>query len=91
MSRRRHPDRHVEDALRYAEQQGWRIELLSPRAHGWGKMYCPHNDPGCRCGEYCVTVVWGTPRRPEDHARQLRRVVDGCVRGASTSRGEQED
>ena len=91
MSRRRYPDRHVEGAVRYAEQHGWRIELLSPRAHGWGKMYCPHNDPDCRCGEYCVTVVWGTPRRPEDHARHLRRVVDGCVRRASTRRGEQED
>ena len=42
-------------------------------------MYCSHNDPDCRCGEFCVTVVWGTPRSPENHARQLRRVVDGCV------------
>lgn len=79
MPRRRHPDAHIEDALRHAENHGWRIELLSPRAHGWGKMYCPCNDPECRCGEFCITVIWGTPRSPENHARQLRRIVDGCA------------
>jgi hypothetical protein len=90
MPRRRHPDAHIEKALRYAERDGWRVELLGPRAHGWGKMYCPHNDPDCRCGEFCVTVVWGTPRRPENHARQLRRVVDGCV-GTRRAPGDDED
>ncbi len=82
MSRRRHPDRHIEKALRYAESHGWRIELLSAHAHGWGKMYCAHNDLDCRCGEFCITVIWGTPRSSENHARQLRRVVDGCVGGS---------
>jgi len=77
--RRRHPDRSVEDALRQAEDRGWRVELLSPRAHGWAKLLCPHNDRDCRCGEFCITVVWGTPRSPENHARQLRRVVDTCI------------
>ena len=43
-------------------------------------MYCPHNDPECRCGEYCVTVIWSTPRIPENHAGQIRKVVDHCVR-----------
>jgi hypothetical protein len=52
----------------------------SARTHGWAKLLCPHNDPDCRCGEFCITVVWGTPRSPENHARQLRRVVDGCIR-----------
>jgi hypothetical protein len=78
--RRRHPDRSVEDALSYAEDHGWRVELLGPRAHGWAKLFCPHNDPECRCGEFCITVVWGTPRSPENHARQIRRVVDDCKR-----------
>ena len=80
MPRRRHPERSVEDALIYAEHQGWRVELLGPRAHGWAKLLCPHKDPDCRCGEFCITVVWGTPRSPENHARQIRRVVDGCMR-----------
>jgi len=90
MSRRRHPDPTIEKALRYAERHGWRIEPLHSRSHGWGTMYCPHNDPDCRCGEYCITVVWGTPRSPEHHARHLRRVVDGCVRRPSASDAGQE-
>jgi len=88
--RRRHPNAHVERALRHAECCGWRVEPLAARAHGWGKMYCPRNDPECHCGEFCVTVVWGTPRSPENHARQLRRVVDGCVGGLRAT-GDDED
>jgi len=88
--RRRHPDVHIEKALRYAERNGWRVAPLGARAHGWGKMYCPHNDPDCRCGEFCVTVIWSTPRSPENHARQLRRVVDGCVAGRRAI-GDDED
>jgi len=91
MSRKRHPDRTIEEALAYAESQGWRVEGLGPRAHGWGKMYCPHNDPGCRCGEFCITVIWGTPRSPENHARQIKRVVDGCLRRHGEGDEEHED
>ena len=79
MPRRRHPSKHVEKALRHAEAHGWRIENLEPRAHGWGTMYCPHDDARCRCGVFCMKVVWGTPAVPENLARQIRRVVDGCV------------
>ncbi|HUK78675.1 MAG TPA: hypothetical protein VL117_13935 [Thermoleophilia bacterium] len=79
MARRRHPSGPVEEALRYAEGHGWRVEPGGPRAHAWGKMFCPHNDPECRCGEFCITSIWGTPRNPENHARQIRRVVDGCT------------
>jgi hypothetical protein len=54
-------------------------------------MYCPHNDPGCRCGEFCITVIWGTPKSPENHARQIKRVVDGCLRRAIEADDERED
>lgn len=79
MPRRRHPDQHVERALRHAEDHGWRVETLGPRAHGWGKMYCPHDDRDCRCGAFCIKLIWSTPTVPENLARQIRRVVDGCV------------
>jgi hypothetical protein len=42
-------------------------------------MYCPHNDPDCRCGEFCIQVIWSTPAAPESFARQVRRVVDHCI------------
>jgi hypothetical protein len=76
MPRRRHPKAEVESALVHAEQQGWRI--ATGGSHAWGKMYCPWNDTDCRCGEFCITSIWGTPRDAATHGRQLRRVVDRC-------------
>jgi hypothetical protein len=89
VSLRRHPDAAIERALLYAEAHGWRVECRGPRAHAWGRMYCPHDDPDCRCGEYCITSIWCTPRDPETHAKQIRRVVDGCI--GHTNAGNEED
>lgn len=92
MSRRRHPDNAIEDALTYAESRGWRIACAGPRAHCWGRMYCPTPDPDCRCGEFCITSIWSTPRAPVRHARQIRRVVDGCTgTGVDDWHGVDED
>lgn len=35
-----HPDKHIREALRYAEEQGWTIRKSSGRAHAWGVIYC---------------------------------------------------
>jgi len=51
-----------------------------------GRIYCPYNDEECRCGEFCITSVWSTPKNPGNHARALRRVVDNCT----THRKQQE-
>jgi len=50
MARSSHPKKEVEDALRHAEGQGWRVEVGG--SHAWGRMYCPYNDEECRCGEF---------------------------------------
>lgn len=78
MSRRRHPDKEIEAAPRYAEANGWRVQLGG--SHAWGRIYCPFDHEDCRCGEFCIASVWSTPRNPAAHARQIRRVIDGCVR-----------
>jgi hypothetical protein len=78
MARPRHPKKEVEEALDYAEKNGWRIEVGG--SHAWGKIYCPYNDEKCRCGEFCITSVWNTPANPGNHARALKRVVDNCAR-----------
>jgi len=44
-----------------------------------GQDLLPHNDHECRCGEFCITSVWSTPKNPGNHARALRRVVDNCT------------
>ena len=76
MARAVHPKKDVEMALKYAELQGWRV--TTGGAHAWGKIYCPYNDKECRCGEFCITSVWSTPKNPLNHARALIRVVNNC-------------
>jgi len=77
MSRKKHSRQDVENALQYAEAKGWRIEVGG--SHAWGKMYCPFNDKDCRCGEFCITSIWSTPRNAANHAKQIRRVIDHCA------------
>ena len=84
MTRKRHPRKEVEEALCYAEKKGWRVEVIG--SHCWGKIYCPYNDRECRCGEFCITSIWSTPRNPGNHAKLIRKVVDKC-----TSRGEEDE
>jgi hypothetical protein len=76
MARKPHPKPEVEAALRHAEAMGWTVEIGG--SHAWGRMYCPYNDMTCRCGEFCITSIWSTPRSAGNHGKQLRRVVDNC-------------
>ena len=78
MARKRHPKPEIEAAIQYAEEHGWTVK--EGGSHAWGRIFCPYNDETCRCGEFCITSVWSTPKSPGNHARQLRRVVDNCVR-----------
>ncbi len=78
MGRRSHTKQEVESALKYAERNGWRIEVGG--AHAWGKLYCPYNDKECRCGMFCIASVWSTPKNAGNHAKQIRRIVDNCMR-----------
>lgn len=71
------PKKEIEQALKYAQSKGWRIEKGG--SHAWGKIYCPYNSADCRCGEFCVTSVWSTPKSAENHAKQIRRIVDNCT------------
>ena len=71
MSRPRHPDKHLERAVRYAESQGWRVELSEGPT--WGHLLCPRSTrDGCIVGVYC------TPVNPESGARRITRLVDLC-------------
>lgn len=77
MGRAKHPDKEIEEALRHAEEHGWLIEVGG--SHAWGRMYCPYDDPQCRCREFCITSIWSTPKNAGNHARQLKRIVDNCA------------
>jgi hypothetical protein len=90
MRRNKHPKKEIEEAIRHAEDHGWRVKVGG--SHAWGKMYCPYNDPECRCGEFCISSIWSTPRNAVSHARKLKRVVDNCTarkRAAESDRKEE--
>lgn len=76
MPRRTHPKQEIENVLRYAELHGWRVEVGG--SHAWGKIYCPYNNKECRCGEFCITSIWSTPKNTSNHAKQIKRVIDSC-------------
>lgn len=49
------------------------VTKAGPRAHIWGTLWCKqHGREGCR------VRVMSTPRNPEAHARDIRRVVSRC-------------
>jgi len=88
MKRPTHPKKEVEAAIRYAEENGWRV--VPGGAHAWGKIDCPYNDEECRCGEYCISGIWSTPRNARNHANALMRVVDHCSSHASIKHSAQQ-
>jgi len=63
MARKKHPKPEVDQALRYAESCGWRVEIGG--SHAWGRIYCPYNDKDCKCGEFCIASIWSTPPMQE--------------------------
>ena len=76
MTRRSHPKKEVEESIAYAERHGWRVEVGG--SHAWGKIYCPYKDGECRCGIFCITSIWSTPKNAANHARDLKKVVNNC-------------
>ena len=71
INRPRHPNKHIERAVKYAESLGWRVKMSE--GHAWGHIFCP---AGTREG--CQFAVFSTPRDPEGHARRLLRKIDLC-------------
>lgn len=69
MARPKHPNKHIREAIRYAEQHGWTFE--KSRGHIFGTLRCPVRGA-------CRHSVFSTPRNPEGHAKEIRRVVDRC-------------
>lgn len=70
----RHPTKEVDDAIRYAMQNGWVVVRAHGHTHVWGRLSC--------CGRSgvgtCQIGVWSTPKDPHAHAQRIRRAVDAC-------------
>jgi hypothetical protein len=74
-----HPNKHIREALNYAEACGWTIKKAGPRAHAWGVIQCSYGHRDCRMS------IWSTPRNPENHAKAIRRKVDRCPESVAPS------
>lgn len=74
MMRRRHPKKEVEEALAgILEDPWWRLEQPRKTGHMWGVLKCGFGRNGC------MRSVWGTPRDPAGHARDLEALAQRCV------------
>ena len=76
---KKHPNSSIEKAVKYAESKNWVYVEVGGSAHAWGKLICPNNNRDCRCGLFCQNSIWSTPKSPENHAKQIKRWVDGCI------------
>ena len=72
-SRKKHPNKEIEAAIKQAESLGWRYKKAGHSAHAWGRLLCPLESK-----EGCALSVWSTPRNPMTHARQIRKRVEQC-------------
>ena len=46
--RKKHPNKTVEFAIKYAQSKGWRYMKAGFSAHAWGRLLCPFNHrEGC--------------------------------------------
>jgi len=70
----KHPNKHIREAIRYAEQSGWTFVKAGARAHIFGQLFCPRRG---RDGH--IVRVHSTPADPESHARKICRAVDNCA------------
>ena len=68
-----HPDKHIREAMRYAEARGWVFTFGGNSSHCYGRLKC--GNPGHR--EHMMSI-WCTPKNPQNHAYQIIRKVDSC-------------
>ncbi len=73
MSRPKHPNKTIEEAIQYAESKEWYYLKSGNSSHAWGRLLCSKKERGG-----CRMSIWSTPKVPETHARQIRRNVDKC-------------
>jgi len=80
LARKKHKSKEIEEALQYAEKYGWIVEVHNrSKSHAWGVMKCATNDTKCWNGLYCTTSIWSTPKNAQNHAKQLKKIVDKCI------------
>ncbi len=73
VKRNKHPNKEIQAAISFAQENGWRYKEAGKSAHAWGRLLCPLTDR-----EGCSMSIWSTPRDADNHAKQIRRKVNSC-------------
>jgi hypothetical protein len=73
MGGKKHTNKAIQAVIEKAMEQGWRLKEPGSSAHAWAFLYCPEES---RIG--CKISVWSTPRVPENHAKQLLKIIQKC-------------
>ena len=59
-----HPNKQIREAIKYAEEQGWRFTKSSGQAHIFGTIWCRlQSREGCRFRVFRHQRVWKTMPR----------------------------
>ncbi|WP_275555624.1 hypothetical protein [Mixta sp. Marseille-Q2659] len=69
---KKHPNKHIQDAIEFALLCGWRFRPSN--GHAFGRLICDVPEHS----EHQISI-WSTPRIPEYHAEQIRRKVSQCA------------
>lgn len=86
----KHPDKDINKAIKHAVECGWTVKKSNAQAKPWGIMKCPLNSK-CRTGNSCSVSIWSTPRDPQNHAKMIFKVVDGCTGISNEEENNDED
>lgn len=68
----KHPNKHIQAALEYAQRHGWQVVSSGKSAHSFCRLRCLQGH-----SEHQMSV-WSTPKSPENHAKQIIRKVNEC-------------
>ncbi len=81
---KKHPNKHIREAIKYAVERGWRVTTSD--GHYWGHLLCP-----LETREGCILGVFSTPRNPENHSKWLRKFIDRCPHAPTIVDEQTED
>ncbi|WP_336932417.1 hypothetical protein [Acinetobacter bereziniae] len=71
--RPKHPNKHIEAAIEYALENGWKYIETGNSAHAFCILRCIQGH-----GDHSMSV-YSTPKKPEDRAKDILKMVKKCT------------
>ncbi|CAM3475233.1 TPA: hypothetical protein ACGBUC_003404 [Klebsiella variicola] len=73
-----HPDKHIRAAIARALAEGWIVIPAGRSSHCFARLIC-----GIAEHRQHMMSIWSTPASPENHARQIIRMIERCSLSAT--------